>query len=95
MDTVDVIIPTYKPGKEFLKILDMLKMQTVRPSHIIILNTEEKYFERLIFGSDFSQKHSSCKRKKRQYPMPDSFQRKTAILLSGLQGPLIIRRSPA
>ena len=61
MDTVDVIIPTYKPGKEFLKILDMLKMQTVRPSHIIILNTEEKYFERLIFGSDFSQKHSSCK----------------------------------
>lgn len=61
MDTVDVIIPTYKPGKEFLEILDMLKKQTVRPSHIIILNTEEKYFERLVYGSDFSKKYGSCK----------------------------------
>ena len=54
MDTVDVIIPTYKPDKEFLEILDMLKKQTVRPSHIIVLNTEEKYFDRLAYGSDFS-----------------------------------------
>lgn len=61
MDKVDVIIPTYKPGKEFLKILDMLEIQTVKPAHIIILNTEEKYFERLVYGSDFSKKHGRCK----------------------------------
>lgn len=61
MDTVDVIIPTYKPDKEFLEILDMLKKQTVRPSHIIVLNTEEKYFDRLVYGSDFSKKHGNCK----------------------------------
>lgn len=61
MDTVDVIIPTYKPGKEFLEILDMLERQTVKPAHIIIMNTEEKYFEQLVFGSDFSKKHTRCR----------------------------------
>lgn len=61
MYTVDVIIPTYKPDKEFLHILDMLENQTLKPSHIIIMNTEEKYFDRLVFGSDFLKKYGNCK----------------------------------
>jgi rhamnosyltransferase len=61
MDTVDVIIPTYKPDQDFLRVLDMLMKQTVQPSHIIIMNTEEKYFDQLVFGSDFSRKYSNCR----------------------------------
>lgn len=60
MNTVDVIIPTYKPDKRFLNVLDMLANQTLKPSHIIIMNTEEKYFDQMIFGSDFLKKYSNC-----------------------------------
>lgn len=61
MYTVDVIIPTYKPNQEFLKVLDMLLKQSVIPRHIIIMNTEQKYFDRMIFGSDFLKKYHNCK----------------------------------
>ena len=61
MYTVDVIIPTYKPDREFFHILDMLENQTVKPAHIIIMNTEEKYFDQLVFGSDFLKKYGNCK----------------------------------
>lgn len=60
MYTVDVIIPTYKPDQSFLQVLDMLAKQSVKPLHIIIMNTEEKYFDRLIFGSDFLKKYGNC-----------------------------------
>lgn len=60
MDTVDVIIPTYKPDRELFLILDMLKRQTVKPQQIIIMNTEEKYFDQLIFGSDFLKQYENC-----------------------------------
>lgn len=60
MNTVDVIIPTFKPDQSFLKVLDMLQKQTVKPGRIIIMNTEEKYFDRLIFGSDFLKKYGNC-----------------------------------
>ncbi len=42
MATVDVIIPTYKPGEKFLKLLGMLDLQTVRPEKVIILYTMHK-----------------------------------------------------
>lgn len=38
---IDVIIPVYRPKKEFLKLIQMLLMQTVRPGKIILMNTEE------------------------------------------------------
>lgn len=50
MYSVDVIIPTYKPGEKFLRILDMLEKQTYPVNRIIVVNTEEKYFERLSFS---------------------------------------------
>ena len=47
MLTVDVIIPTYKPGKRLLRLLDLLSRQSVLPGHIILMNTEEKYLKEL------------------------------------------------
>ncbi|MCR5671176.1 MAG: glycosyltransferase [Butyrivibrio sp.] len=48
MYTVDVIIPTYKPDHSLLRLIDDLETQSVRPSHIIIMNTEREYWEKLI-----------------------------------------------
>lgn len=48
MSTVDIIIPTYKPDNVFLRLLDDLEKQSHRPEHIIIMNTEEKYWDELI-----------------------------------------------
>lgn len=47
--TVDILIPTYKPGKEFTELIEQLLIQTVKPDKIIIMNTEEVYWERLLF----------------------------------------------
>ncbi len=44
---VDVIIPTYKPDTELIKILDMLCRQSVKPHRIILVNTVSEYLERL------------------------------------------------
>lgn len=57
--TVDVIIPVYKPGKELLALVDRLQEQTVPVQKIILMNTEEKYFEKLVYGSRFREKHSN------------------------------------
>lgn len=57
MPTIDVIIPTYKPGKELLELVKRLSNQTMPVNRILIMNTEEKYFERLIYGSTFYDKY--------------------------------------
>lgn len=51
---VDVIIPTYKPDKGFPEMIKRLEKQTLKPNRIIIMNTEEKYFEKLLYGTDFA-----------------------------------------
>lgn len=43
--TVDVIIPTYKPGEKFEKLLEMLDKQTLLPGKIIVMNTEQRYWK--------------------------------------------------
>ncbi len=48
MYTVDVIIPTYKPDLSVLRLIDDLEKQSLRPSHIIIMNTEKKYWDELL-----------------------------------------------
>lgn len=48
MYTVDVIIPTYKPDISILRLIDDLERQSVAPSHIIIMNTEEQYWDKMI-----------------------------------------------
>ena len=59
MKTVDVIIPTYKPDKKLIQLLDWLSKQTVSVQKIILVNTEEKYWERFIYGSDFNEKYKN------------------------------------
>ncbi len=44
---VDVIIPAYRPGKKFSRLLAMLKKQTYPIGKIIVINTEEKYWNRV------------------------------------------------
>lgn len=44
--TIDVIIPAYKPGEKFLRLLAMLNRQTYPVGKIIVINTEEKYWNR-------------------------------------------------
>ena len=39
---VDVIIPAYRPGKDFSMLIDRLNRQTVSVHRFIIMNTEEK-----------------------------------------------------
>lgn len=43
---VDILIPTYKPGKAFGKLLDRLYAQTYPIHSIIIMNTEKQFWNR-------------------------------------------------
>ena len=42
---IDVIIPTYKPGEEFVRVIRGLHNQSVKVNRVIIMNTEEAFFE--------------------------------------------------
>lgn len=42
---IDVIIPTYHPGNEFEKLIDRLMKQTCPVNRIIIMNTEERFWD--------------------------------------------------
>lgn len=55
MDKVDVIIPVYKPDHKFLALMKRLQNQSVPIHRIIIMNTEQKYFDRLIYGTLFQK----------------------------------------
>lgn len=59
LERVDVIIPTYKPDEKFLELIEKLENQTVKVQRIIIMNTEQKYFDRLVYGTSFSKKYKN------------------------------------
>ena len=59
MKTTDIVILTYKPGKSFFKQIKALEEQSIAPNRIIIMNTEEKYLEGLLFGTDFGEKYKN------------------------------------
>lgn len=44
MQTVDILIPVYRPGKEFKELLHRLKGQSYPIQRIILMNTEKEYF---------------------------------------------------
>jgi rhamnosyltransferase len=56
---IDVIIPLYRPGKELFLLLDILSRQTKKVHKIILMNTEEKYFEQLVYGSRSLEKYKN------------------------------------
>lgn len=58
---VDVIIPTYKPDDSFFELIKKLENQTLPVQNIIIMNTEEKYFEKLLYGKRFLEKYHNIK----------------------------------
>lgn len=43
---VDVIIPTYRPGKEFRSLLTRLTKQSIPVHKILVMNTEESYWDK-------------------------------------------------
>lgn len=43
---IDVIIPTYRPGNEFVTLIDMLTKQTQPLHRILVMNTEESLWDR-------------------------------------------------
>ena len=51
MMTVDIIIPTYKPDEKLDRCLRMLKIQTVKPRKILLVNTEERFFSSAVWDS--------------------------------------------
>ena len=59
MERVDVIIPTYKPDWRFLDLMEKLARQSVPIHRIIIMNTEQKYFDRLVYGTPFAKKYTN------------------------------------
>lgn len=55
---VDVIIPTYKPTERLIELILLLEKQTYPVRKIILMNTEEKYFNTLFFGKSFVKERS-------------------------------------
>ena len=58
---IDVIVPVYKPDRELFALLDSLNKQTLPVNQIILMNTEEKYFELLTYGTSFPEKYKNVK----------------------------------
>lgn len=59
MFEVDVIIPVYRPGEKFIRLLEQLKKQSVPIRKIILINTEKKYFDCLAGETDFLEKYEN------------------------------------
>ena len=60
--TVTVIIPTYKPGAAFRRLMKKLSTQTYPIEKIIIMNTEEQYWKNaLIQGIEQAEVHHITK----------------------------------
>lgn len=59
--SIDVIIPTYKPDKDLFELVKRLNGQTIKPENIIIMNTEEKYWDRLVSGTRFLEQNKNLK----------------------------------
>lgn len=53
----DVIIPVYKPTEKLIRLLDQLKHQSCPVGRIILINTEQKYFDQLAKDYDFIKQY--------------------------------------
>ncbi len=57
MEKVDLIIPVYKPDARFLDLIEKIGKQSVPVNKIIVMNTEQKYFDRMTYGTSFQKDH--------------------------------------
>lgn len=55
---IDVIIPVYRPGKELKELLERLERQTVKPDHIILINTEKALFDEAFSEEELYREYS-------------------------------------
>lgn len=81
--TIDLIIPVYKPDKFFLEMIDSMTRQTVGINRIIVINTEQKYFDRLVYSTKLLDEHKSLEIRhisKREYDCGKT--RNSAVKLS-------------
>ncbi len=44
-EEIDVIIPVYRPDEKLHRLLLALERQTVKPSRILLVNTEREFFD--------------------------------------------------
>ena len=54
---IDVIIPTYRPGRQFRELIRRLKVQTMPPDDILIWNTGEQYWKSSLEKLHLSEVH--------------------------------------
>lgn len=57
VERIDIIIPVYKPDTMFLTLIERLERQNIAIGQIIVMNTEQKYFDRLLYGTSFQKEH--------------------------------------
>jgi len=57
--TIDLIIPAYKPDNTFLKMVDEMLNQSLPVNKVIVMNVEQKYFDRLMYSSKFTDEHKN------------------------------------
>lgn len=57
VERIDIIIPVYKPDTMFLTLIERLERQNIAVGQIIVMNTEQKYFDRLLYGTSFQKEH--------------------------------------
>ena len=55
--TVDVLIPAYQPGEKFARLLSALRRQDTPVRKIIVVNTEEEYWDRRFERMDGLEVH--------------------------------------
>ena len=56
---IDLIIPTYKPDENFLELVKLMENQSIELNKIIVINTEQKFFDRMTYTSTFSSKYKN------------------------------------
>ena len=57
--SVDAILLTYKPEKQVMDLIRALEEQTYPIRKMIIMNTEERYFYNLFYGTGFLEKYKN------------------------------------
>ena len=57
--SVDVILLTHKPDSRVKELIKAVEEQTYPIRKMIIMNTEERYFEKLFYGTRFLEKYKN------------------------------------
>lgn len=56
---IDLIITCYKPDKTIFEVVETMSRQSVPVNKIIVLNVEQKYFDRVVYSGKFMDNHKN------------------------------------